>query len=78
MSCETLRTGDKILTDIAVDKSLEVSNKDIVSKHVTESVQNLIGNIRGRGRKRVSKEEGKVKSVKKAKRTRVIKMDIFS
>jgi hypothetical protein len=40
---ETLRIGGKILIYIA-DKSPEVSPKYIVSKHVTESVQNLIGN----------------------------------
>ena len=37
-----LRTGGKILTDIAEIKSPEVSPKDIMSRHVTESVQNLI------------------------------------
>jgi hypothetical protein len=49
---ETLRTGDKILIDIAENKSLELSPKDIVTKGVTESVQNLIGNLRVGGRKR--------------------------
>ena len=47
-----LRSGGKILTDIAENRSPEVSPKDIVSKHVTQSVQNLIGNLRGGGRKR--------------------------
>ena len=50
---ETLRTGGKILTDIAGDRLPQLSPKDIVSKHVTESVQNLIGNLRGGGRKLV-------------------------
>jgi len=50
---ETLRTAVKILTDIVVIMSPEVSSKFIVSKHVTESVQNIIGNLRGRGCKRV-------------------------
>ena len=49
----------------------ELSPKDIVSKHVTESVQNLLGNLRGGGRKRA----GGV-SRKKAKRAGVIKRDI--
>ena len=52
MSHETLRTGGKILTDIEQNKSPKVSTKDIVSKHVTESVENLIGKLRGRDRKR--------------------------
>ena len=73
VSRETLRTGGKILTDIAENKSPELSPKDIVSKHVSESVQNLKGNLRGGGRKRT----GGV-SRKKAKRARVIKRDIFS
>ena len=47
-----LLTGGKILTDIAENKSPQLSPKDIVSKHVTKSVQILIGNLRGGGRKR--------------------------
>ena len=70
---ETLRTGGKILTDITENKSPELSPKDIESKRVTESVQNLIGNLRGGGRKR---DRG-VSSVKrkKAKRARVIRTE---
>ena len=80
MGHETLRTGGKILTDIAENKLPEVSHKVIVSSHVTEFVQNLIGNLRGGGRKR-TKCVAKVTSVKKKKmanRARVIKRDIFS
>ena len=73
MSRETLRTGGKILSDIAENRSPELRPKDIVSKHVTESVQNLIGNLRGGGRKRT-----RGVSRKKAERARVIKRDIFS
>jgi hypothetical protein len=47
---ETLRKGGKILSDIAENRSPELSTKDIVSKHVSESVQNLTGNLRGGGR----------------------------
>jgi hypothetical protein len=70
---ETLRTGGKILSDNAENKSPELIPKDIVSKHVTESVQNLIGNLHGGGRKRA---RGVLR--KKAKRARVIKRDNFS
>jgi hypothetical protein len=38
---ETLRTGGRILTDIAENKSPNGSAGDIVSKHVTESARNL-------------------------------------
>ena len=73
---EPLHTGGKILTDIPENRSPELSIKYIVSKHVTVSVQNLMGNLRGGGRKR---DRG-VSSVKrkKVKRARVIKRDIFS
>ena len=72
---ETLRTGGKILTDIAENKSSELSPKDIVSKHVTDSVKNLIGNLHCGGRSRATC----VSSVKrkKAKRVRVIKRYVF-
>ena len=68
---ENLRKGGTILTDIAENKSSELSHKDIVSKHVIESVQNLIGNLRGGGRKRA-----RGVSRNKAKYARVMKMDI--
>jgi hypothetical protein len=38
--------------DNSENKSPELCTKYIVSKHVTETVQNLIGNLRGGGRKR--------------------------
>ena len=68
---ETLRTGGKILTEIAGNNSPKLSPKVIVSKHLTESVQILIGTLRGGGRKRARG----VTSVTK-KRACVIKMDI--
>jgi len=46
-------TGGRIATEIAENKSPQVSAKDVVSIHVTESVQNPIGNLRGDVRKRV-------------------------
>jgi len=70
---QTLRTGVKILTDIAYNRTAELSTKDIVSKHLTESVQNLLCNLRGGGRKRAGGA-----SSKKAERARLIKRDIFS
>jgi len=73
---ETLRTGGKILTDIAVNKSHDVSPKDIVSKHVTQSVQNPIGNMRGGVSKRARGVTSVTKRRKNAKRARVIKRDI--
>ena len=77
---ENFRTGGKILTGIAEDKSPEVSPKNIVSKHVTESVQNLIGNVRCGVRKRarvVAKATSITKRRKKIERARAINRDFF-
>ena len=51
MGGETLRTAGRILADIAEKKSPELNTKDIVPKHVKESVQNVIDNVRGGGLK---------------------------
>ena len=77
MGRETLRTAGKILTDITENKSPELRPKDIVSKHVTESVQDLIGNVRGGGLKCARGVTSVMKKRKKAKRARVIKWCIF-
>ena len=82
---ETLRTGGKILTDIAARD--EVSAGDIISKQVTESAQTLISKLKGRGRKRAEeavgsrkkkkKKDPKPKKIKRAPR-KIIKRDIFT
>jgi len=80
------RTGGKIITDIAKNKSPDVTAEDI-SKHVgyavNESTRQLIGKLRGRGLKRARRFAPKKQAAKKpkktpAKRARVIKRDIFS
>jgi hypothetical protein len=43
---EALRTGSRILSDIA-DKIPDLSTSDIISKHVIASTQNLISKLRG-------------------------------
>jgi len=72
---ETLRRGGKILSDIAENMSPELSPKDIVSKHVTESVQNIIVNLRGGGRKRAKGISSVTKKRKNDKRVCVIKRE---
>ena len=80
------RTGGKIITDIAKNKSPDVTAEDIISKHVgdavTESTRQLIGKLRGRGLKRVRraapKQAGKKPKKTPAERDQVIKRDIFS
>jgi len=47
---EALRTGGKILTDIADNPQTGI--KEIISKHVQSTVQNLGTKMTGRGRKR--------------------------
>jgi hypothetical protein len=50
---ETMRTGGKILSDLADNTSPNVKPADIVSKRLSESAQNVIGRVlRGRGKKR--------------------------
>ena len=80
------RTGGKIITDIAKNKSPDVTADDI-SNHVgyaaTVSTRHLIGKLRGRGLKRArrvapKKQAGKNPKKTPAKRDRVIKRYIFS
>jgi hypothetical protein len=47
---EALRTGGKIMTDI--DDNPQTSVHNVISKHVSESTQNIIQKLRGGGRKR--------------------------
>jgi hypothetical protein len=63
---ETLRTGGEILADIADNKSPDISARDIISKHVGETTQNLIGRLRGGGRKRKRAPSKKKKKQLKA------------
>jgi len=69
---ETLRTVGDILTDTR--RSPDENPRDEVSRHVKETVQNLIGKLRGRGRKR----KGVVKGKKGSKKSRLTKRDIVS
>jgi len=70
---ETLRNGGNILTNIA--RSTDGGNpRDILSRHVNETTQNLIGRLRGRGLKRKVVVERKQKSG----RNRGLQKDIFS
>jgi hypothetical protein len=71
---EALRTGSRILSDIA-DKAPDVRTSVIISKHVIASTQNLISKLHGicsRKRKRALKKRRPNKRAKTAKR------DIFS
>jgi hypothetical protein len=69
--------GGKILQDIA--ENPQVAFRDIISKHVGESTQNIVKKLRGGGRgtpKRKSVPSAKNK--RKSKRVKTIKRDIFS
>jgi len=84
---EAFRTGGKIITDIA-DNPAQIGVRDILSKHVSESTQNIIKNLRGGGsgarkRKRASSHKPRKEKVKRAritkrKTSKTIKRDIFS
>ena len=62
---EALRTGGKILTDIADNPDTGI--KEIISKHVQSTVQNLGTKMTGRGRKR--KRRSTSRKSKRPKRT---------
>ena len=65
---EALRTGGKILTDIADNPQTGI--KEIISKHVQSTVQNLGSKMTGRGRKRKRRSTSRVaRKSKKPKRT---------
>jgi hypothetical protein len=68
---ESLRTGSKILSDIA---DTDRKPRDIIASHVGDSAQNLIRKLRGRGRKR----SATVRGPRKTKKPKLIKRDIFS
>ena len=73
---EALRTGGDILTDIARSSGDE-KPRDIISRRLNETAENLIGKLRGRGRKR--KAGGVAKRRQKGgKKPRLTKRDIFS
>ena len=55
---EALRTGGKILTDIADNPQTGI--KEIISKHVQSTVQNLGAKMTGRGRKRKRRSTSRV------------------
>jgi hypothetical protein len=64
------------LTDIAENKSPDVSARDIVSRHVTASTQNLAQKLGGGGQKR--KRKAAPGSIRKNKKAKLTKLDIFS
>ena len=58
LGTEALRTGGKILTDIADNPQTGI--KEIISKHVQSTVQNLGTKTTGRGRKRKRRSTSRV------------------
>jgi len=85
LGSEALRTGGNIVTEIATNPG---QTGDILSKHATETTQNIIKKLRGGGRKkkRASSHNHKAKRVKiekpKCSKRKAppknIKRDIFS
>jgi hypothetical protein len=72
---EALRTGGKILQDIA--ENPQVSSHDIISKHVGESTKNIVEKLRGRGTRKRKRAPG-IKNKLKSKKAKTTKRDIFS
>jgi len=74
---QTLRTGGDILRDIARSTNDE-NPRDIISRRLNETAQNLIGKLRGRGRKRKTGGGVAKRRQKGGKKPRLTKRDIFS
>ena len=79
---EALRTGAKVMTDIAANPG---QTGDILSKHASETTQYIITKLRGGGRKRKRastlkprKQKNKRTRITKRKVSKTIKRDIFS
>ena len=64
---EALRTGSRILTDMA-DNPQQLAVKEIISKNLQDTVQNLGSRMTGRGRKRKRRSTSRAKSKKTPKR----------
>jgi hypothetical protein len=64
---EALRTGGRILTDIAENPQTGV--KEIISKHVQDTFQTLGAKMTGRGRKRKRRSTVRTRKSKKPTRT---------
>jgi len=74
---EKLRTGGDILTDIASSKGDE-NPRDIISRRLNDTAENLNGKLRGRGRKRKAGGGVAKRRQKGGKKPRLTKRDIFS
>jgi len=65
---EALRTGGRILSDIADNP--QVGAHEVISKHVQDSLQNLSTKMSGRGRKRKRRSTSRIRrKSERAKRT---------
>ena len=78
---ETLRTGGRILSDLADNTAGDVKPRHIIAKHVGDSAQTLIEKLRGKGRKRPAAPRSRGLPPKKKARPKVAnttKRDIFA
>ena len=81
VGCETLRTGGRILSDLADNTAGDVKPRHIIAKNVSDSAQTLIQKLRFKGRKRSSALKSRGLPPKKKARTKAAKTtkrDIFA
>jgi hypothetical protein len=71
---EAILTRGKIVTGISENKSPDVTTRDIVWKHVTESTQNIINELRGGSQ---TCEGNYTQNKGKTKKARLTKRDFF-
>ena len=77
---ETLRTGGRILSDLADNTAGDIMPRHIIAKHVSDSAQTLIQKLRGKGRKlpAAPKSRGLPRKKKaRPKAARTTERDIF-
>ena len=78
---ETLRTGGRILSNLADNTAGDVKPRHIIAKHVGDSAQTLIQELRGKGRKRSASPRSRGLPPKKKARpkaAKITKRDIFA
>ena len=78
---EIVRTGGRILSDLADNTAGDVKPRHIIAKHVVDSAQTLIEKLRGKGSKRPAAPRSRDLPPKKKARpktTKTTKRDIFA
>ena len=66
---EAMRTGSRMLSDIADNTSSDITARDIMTRHLSALPQNILSNLRGSGKKRKRSVSASPRKRKRAKVT---------